>query len=174
MTRRRWLLLALLVALLAAGGGLQWWRIHPEPVFHGAGASMEPDRTTVGDAYSTAIFPAVRHPFTVTITDAEPILREDSTAASVEVLVCTPPSGERADIGYAMSDDWVADRCATVEPAVGGTWTFLDDAHRELFIRVEPRREGTLRLQGVRLSYDVGWQRGVQQAGDKLILKVRP
>ena len=174
--RRRLLLGVLPVAVLLGGGAWAWhWWTDPD-VFAEGGARLELRRDLdrarplhLGMTYT----PRGEHRM-LRVTDAEPVVIENSAEAVFEVRLCTPRPGDGVGGTFGRLERW----CSQVREAVGSDLEVRGAPGADyVVLTVTPTTRGVVHVDGLRLSYREGragwWRRGTDHVGDELVYRVR-
>jgi hypothetical protein len=153
--------LALLLAALGAAG---WWMTHPDqefPAGYGMGSSRDPGRTF----WTSLVHSQTAGADELVITGLTPRVRNDTTAATVEYLICVLDTDVLEDEGvggfmFGGRDRDVDHYCSSTRPAVGATLHLRADPPEEVIVGITPAREGRSVIADHQIAYRVGWQRG--------------
>jgi hypothetical protein len=162
-----------LAASLVVVAALLWtWR-HPQafPQASGRVDLVANDQHSGDPLYfgMTTELPASRG--TVTISDIEPRVIEDTANARIRFYVCTiSPRGGAGSIGSVYEPD-LGQECAKVVPASGATLQLHAHPRQQVVMSVELRKPGSLRIHGMNMTYKYGWQTGTQNTGHTVLLR---
>jgi hypothetical protein len=106
----------------------------------------------------------------VRLRGAEPVIRENSAGAAVRVLLCGNRTRPGSPVLGAVAGP--AERaCATTGPPRDTTLAPVSPQTPYLVIEVTPRAPGTVVVEGLRVRYRDGLQRGEQQSGLKVTVR---
>lgn len=155
--------LAAVVILFLAGGRALWWAKHPS-LFAAAGGT-ESGPATVGQPEWVGItYPDDGlAPTTLHLDSVHVGVASDTSGASLRAIVCEAPyqavGGTAVGFGDAASQ-----RSLCLHPvAARDVRMTLGRGYREyIVLEIVPTRPGTLRIDGVDLSYSHGLQDGTQ------------
>jgi hypothetical protein len=164
----RWTLVVTVVALgMLAAAGWWWssWRSHPTAFYeahmeygYGDGGtyalSQGPYRAEVAE-------PQVRSG-TARIDEVEPIVVTNTADARITFSVCTKKSRDFLSFGGAM-EDMTRRYCSEVVPMEEGYVRPLGkDTGYLVMMSIDPAHVGTVKVAGVRVTYEHGMQYGTQ------------
>ena len=160
--RRRLVVAAVVVAVISAVAAGGRWVTHPTALEAVANGLESP--VPVGDSAVIAMF-AQPTSGRVHLVAVEPVITENSADAAVRVLFCTNPTElpENTTLG---SDRGRAERvCAGTSPARDAPLGRVSATVPYLVVEVTPRAPGTVTVEGLRVRYRAGLQRGEQDSG---------
>ena len=160
-TGRRRLVVAVLAVAIAVGA-LAWWVTHPN-VFEPVGSSVT-GSVPVGDS---AIITMFAHPRSgeVRLVSAEPIVAENSAEAAVRVLLCGNPTDLPVNTTIGSDRGRAEEVCSSTSSPQGARLERVSSRAPYLVIEVTPRAPGTVTVNGLRIEYRTGLQRGQQDSG---------
>jgi len=167
--------LAVPVAVLGLVGSLSllgWtWR-HPT-LFEADALAYGFEQRPVGQRVYVGMTPAVvSAPGPVTLEDIRPVLRTNTAEAEIAFFVCTlDPTRGIGSVGAVRS---LGRACSGVTPVRAGT-TFDADAsaspRQQVVMAIEPTAPGLVVIDGMKVTYAAGWQRGSQWIGPHVMVE---
>jgi hypothetical protein len=174
-TRRRWLLAGGVVFIvLVALAIIWWWRwlYSPHALESGGGYELGARRPVGATFYSPAmVLPDGKQPITLDVRSVTPWVVQDTSNATVKVLVC-----HRNDsISHMGSDD--LSFCAWTKPFAPGTLTIGSDdpGTNSIILAITTTHLGTVAIDGVHVTYRQGARHGSQDTGGRIVVKaIRP
>lgn len=156
------------MVVLASG----WWLTHadavPNTVGNEIGVTLAVGEGMLLDAgiYSQQVLDDPNDTVSITVVAASPNVVENTAEADVELVLCQH-SGDGQDIlGTAAASD--IDAACTALLPVEGT-TFASPTEAQLLVRITPHQAGTVRVEGIDLSYREGIRRASVRSGTVLI-----
>ncbi|MDP3967067.1 MAG: hypothetical protein Q8Q02_02205 [Nocardioides sp.] len=158
-----WLLGLALVAGLALLG---WtWR-HPTAFPEAGGWGSTHDRARPGvPLYVGMTYPEDDAHGSMTVEKVRANVVSDSADATIDFYVCTVDGSEGIGaIGSAMGDD-IDDYCLSLVPAEGVEVDLDAVPMEQVVMEVAIGRPGVVRIEGMDLTYRLGWQTGTQRTG---------
>jgi hypothetical protein len=157
----RFLLIATAIAISAIG----WWLTHP--------GQLPAVDNSLGSIHTPVDWPTLvgMHSWpddSVRLVSARPRVRENSANADISVLLCYPTASQ---IYHATGN--LDGLCKPAVPVEGQTMQATPNAKTwarapNLIVLVKPRQAGTVRVDGVEVTYRAGLQRGTQSTGRNL------
>jgi len=166
--RRRALALtlaAVALVLVAAGGGW-WWLTHPDRLVPAGGAESSVP-ITLGHRLYEGMF-AQPESGTVHVDRVVPHVVTNTARADFRVLLCHSSIGHNT-IGSVL--DRTGRLCQHPRDPRGADLPTLA-SNTYLVLEVTPHRPGTVRVEGLRVTYHAGWRRGTEDSGTNLTVRV--
>jgi len=160
--RRRLVVAAVAVAVVSAVGAGGRWVTHPtalEPVGNGLDSRVRVRDSAVIGMFAQPTSGQVR------LVSAEPVITEDSANATVRVLLCTNPTELPAGTTLGSDRGRAEQVCARTRPARDAPLGRVSPTVPYLVLEVTPRAPGTVTVEGLRVRYRAGVQRGEQDSG---------
>lgn len=107
----------------------------------------------------------------VRLVNAEPVVTQNTSGATVRVLLCGDPSGVTANMTIGSERGRAELVCTTTAPPQDATLGRVVPRHPSLVIEVTPRAPGAVTINGLRVRYRTGFQQGVQESGLKVTVR---
>lgn len=161
-------------AALVAGAAMWglWWFIHPT-VFHPVNTeawSYKYDNADMETVHIGMAYPKKSYwDSTVRLTDADPLVLENTADAEITIHVC-----HERGIGIGSVTGSLREYCKSIlNLAAEPTLTLAPQARERLILTITPRRSGRVRIVGIDLTYRHGVQYGTQAVGEHVLARFR-
>lgn len=158
-------------ALVAAGTAVAaagWWATHPTAL-QAVGNRVEIP-VPVGRSAVVTMF-AQPQSGEVRLLSAEPVVTQGSADATVRTFLCENPAELPGSTIIGTERGTAEQACETIRPAHDAALGRASPTTPYLVVEVTPHAPGTVTVEGLRVRYRTGLQRGVQDSG--LVLTVR-
>lgn len=164
---------AALTTLLAVGTAFTWWT--SPSMFGPPGNAVGQTQTTdeLDNLHAAMTTVSVQSPtYRVRLDQARARIVTNTARAKISFSVCTARSP-----GFLSANGDLADHCARVEPIRDTVLTVNGEPEQYVVMTVRPTQVGVVRIDGMNLTYGLGWehawQHGTQATGMEVVVRVR-
>lgn len=136
------------------------WILHDEALF--TNGNLSSSRVAVGQTiYRGAHVQTPRDGQSLNLTSAVPVITNNSADATIAVMVCVTPPGQRVSLVGGGDELDPSHSCSTLEPFRPGPRS-LGVLRTGVVLAITPRHRGSITISGLRVSYRDGMRRGRQ------------